>query len=395
MNNNHFLMKNPRVVADHFSNLCDVLPPTSQSTSHYIPNDYQQPPTQLHSGNPYIYQQQQQQQLQQQQQQQDYHLVYQSSQPLNYYNNNLMMNQQQQQQQQLQQQQPMLNAALSLSSIHKARSSLSNIHHQKSMSMSSASTPKVFATTDSLSTGELNSDTNTNGGTSPSFSSDNSSPSLDQQPSSPIDSSHPNSSSGSVELYTFTGSSEMKSNKLSNSSSCGSIPLHSSIPGFSLNHGCDAQADYDSLREAWKKTKDLSQDLTKISKQASKSEFTLVDSVNALQKEYENLGNLLNFMNEKANNLKNDERLKKKKKESDRNAEKRKKRREATMLLNNVCKNCNTTDTPEWRKGPDGTKSLCNACGLHYAKNLKRETMNQPNPVIQPKETMKVLSILN
>ncbi|SGY75681.1 BQ5605_C005g03438 [Microbotryum silenes-dioicae] len=28
-----------------------------------------------------------------------------------------------------------------------------------------------------------------------------------------------------------------------------------------------------------------------------------------------------------------------------------------------VCRDCGTVDSPEWRKGPDGPKSLCNACG--------------------------------
>ncbi|OAA38036.1 sexual development transcription factor NsdD [Cordyceps fumosorosea ARSEF 2679] len=32
------------------------------------------------------------------------------------------------------------------------------------------------------------------------------------------------------------------------------------------------------------------------------------------------------------------------------------------------CHSCNRTDTPEWRRGPDGAHTLCNACGLHYAK---------------------------
>lgn len=32
------------------------------------------------------------------------------------------------------------------------------------------------------------------------------------------------------------------------------------------------------------------------------------------------------------------------------------------------CASCNTKETPEWRKGPDGPRSLCNACGLHWAK---------------------------
>ncbi|CAO3661174.1 unnamed protein product [Umbelopsis vinacea] len=31
------------------------------------------------------------------------------------------------------------------------------------------------------------------------------------------------------------------------------------------------------------------------------------------------------------------------------------------------CHSCNTTDTPEWRRGPDGARTLCNACGLRKA----------------------------
>ncbi|KAH7231829.1 uncharacterized protein BKA55DRAFT_713943 [Fusarium redolens] len=36
------------------------------------------------------------------------------------------------------------------------------------------------------------------------------------------------------------------------------------------------------------------------------------------------------------------------------------------------CHKCGRTQTPEWRRGPDGIRTLCNACGLHYAK-LKRK----------------------
>lgn len=32
------------------------------------------------------------------------------------------------------------------------------------------------------------------------------------------------------------------------------------------------------------------------------------------------------------------------------------------------CHACNSSETPEWRRGPDGARTLCNACGLHYAK---------------------------
>ncbi|ORX97713.1 hypothetical protein K493DRAFT_406832 [Basidiobolus meristosporus CBS 931.73] len=39
------------------------------------------------------------------------------------------------------------------------------------------------------------------------------------------------------------------------------------------------------------------------------------------------------------------------------------------------CHACNTTETPEWRRGPDGARTLCNACGLHYAKLTRKRTM--------------------
>lgn len=37
------------------------------------------------------------------------------------------------------------------------------------------------------------------------------------------------------------------------------------------------------------------------------------------------------------------------------------------------CQRCGITETPEWRKGPNGARTLCNACGLFHAKILKRD----------------------
>ena len=37
-----------------------------------------------------------------------------------------------------------------------------------------------------------------------------------------------------------------------------------------------------------------------------------------------------------------------------------------------VCADCGTLDSPEWRKGPKGPKTLCNACGLRWAKKEKK-----------------------
>jgi PAS domain S-box-containing protein len=39
-----------------------------------------------------------------------------------------------------------------------------------------------------------------------------------------------------------------------------------------------------------------------------------------------------------------------------------------------VCTDCGTLDSPEWRRGPSGPKTLCNACGLRWAKKEKKRS---------------------
>ena len=39
-----------------------------------------------------------------------------------------------------------------------------------------------------------------------------------------------------------------------------------------------------------------------------------------------------------------------------------------------VCTDCGTLDSPEWRRGPSGPKTLCNACGLRWAKREKKKS---------------------
>lgn len=36
------------------------------------------------------------------------------------------------------------------------------------------------------------------------------------------------------------------------------------------------------------------------------------------------------------------------------------------------CSECGTVESPEWRKGPAGPKTLCNACGLRWAKRQRK-----------------------
>ncbi|QRV89325.1 GATA type zinc finger [Ceratobasidium sp. AG-Ba] len=47
-----------------------------------------------------------------------------------------------------------------------------------------------------------------------------------------------------------------------------------------------------------------------------------------------------------------------------------KKRKQASSYRQ--CNSCDIVNTPEWRRGPDGQRTLCNACGLHYAKLMRR-----------------------
>ncbi|UZJ52792.1 hypothetical protein CBS101457_002112 [Exobasidium rhododendri] len=37
------------------------------------------------------------------------------------------------------------------------------------------------------------------------------------------------------------------------------------------------------------------------------------------------------------------------------------------------CLSCSATETPEWRKGPTGPRTLCNACGLLFAKQCRKK----------------------
>ncbi|KAI8993725.1 hypothetical protein BDB01DRAFT_847567 [Pilobolus umbonatus] len=43
------------------------------------------------------------------------------------------------------------------------------------------------------------------------------------------------------------------------------------------------------------------------------------------------------------------------------------------------CHSCNISETPEWRRGPDGARTLCNACGLHYAKLSRKHQQSNSN----------------
>jgi hypothetical protein len=49
-----------------------------------------------------------------------------------------------------------------------------------------------------------------------------------------------------------------------------------------------------------------------------------------------------------------------------------KRRRKTAASPGQACTSCGRTDSPEWRKGPDGKHTLCNACGLRYARHQSK-----------------------
>eukprot|EP01113_Clastostelium_recurvatum_P010481 TRINITY_DN1520_c3_g1_i5.p1 TRINITY_DN1520_c3_g1~~TRINITY_DN1520_c3_g1_i5.p1 ORF type:complete len:385 (+),score=100.93 TRINITY_DN1520_c3_g1_i5:79-1155(+) len=59
---------------------------------------------------------------------------------------------------------------------------------------------------------------------------------------------------------------------------------------------------------------------------------------------------------------------------------------------NRTCSTCGVAQSPEWRKGPNGPATLCNACGLHYAKLLRGSGgMTAPStPKITPAASLSI-----
>ena len=53
-----------------------------------------------------------------------------------------------------------------------------------------------------------------------------------------------------------------------------------------------------------------------------------------------------------------------------------------------ACHQCGVQETPEWRRGPDGSHTLCNACGLRFSKLMRKkgeeEAAAEPTPQATP-----------
>eukprot|EP01103_Thecamoeba_quadrilineata_P009163 TRINITY_DN1887_c0_g1_i2.p1 TRINITY_DN1887_c0_g1~~TRINITY_DN1887_c0_g1_i2.p1 ORF type:complete len:305 (-),score=32.17 TRINITY_DN1887_c0_g1_i2:215-1129(-) len=61
--------------------------------------------------------------------------------------------------------------------------------------------------------------------------------------------------------------------------------------------------------------------------------------------------------------------------DSERYPKRKRKKPLYSVNRNLYCHICFVRETPEWRRGPDGDHTLCNACGLHYAKTQKKEKL--------------------
>lgn len=47
-----------------------------------------------------------------------------------------------------------------------------------------------------------------------------------------------------------------------------------------------------------------------------------------------------------------------------------------------TCQHCCSQETPEWRRGPEGSRTLCNACGLFYSKLIKKYGLQEADKVM-------------
>eukprot|EP01088_Endostelium_zonatum_P018417 TRINITY_DN5906_c0_g1_i1.p1 TRINITY_DN5906_c0_g1~~TRINITY_DN5906_c0_g1_i1.p1 ORF type:complete len:168 (-),score=16.37 TRINITY_DN5906_c0_g1_i1:69-572(-) len=92
-------------------------------------------------------------------------------------------------------------------------------------------------------------------------------------------------------------------------------------------------------------------------------------------------------------NNSNGERLEDYKIDSNPGKRNKKKSRIRETKVGLMCTHCGKTSSPEWRKGPLGRNTLCNACGLYYAKNIKRQeqckdkqSLLQLDYILQPQD---------
>ncbi|KAI5061882.1 hypothetical protein GOP47_0022421 [Adiantum capillus-veneris] len=61
--------------------------------------------------------------------------------------------------------------------------------------------------------------------------------------------------------------------------------------------------------------------------------------------------------------------------------------KEASSYVIRICAQCKTMRTPLWRNGPQGPKSLCNACGIRYKKEERRSAAAEDGKLLHQPDT--------
>jgi len=150
-----------------------------------------------------------------------------------------------------------------------------------------------------------------------------------------------------------------------------------------------------SLKEAWQKIRECSTNVAELISNAIHSGSLQLDVLSKIQLASEELFKMTKVVAPETElSLPSDTETKtKKKKDSDDLSKKKRRKRAIANPTNLYCHACGTKDTPEWRRGPDGCKSLCNACGLHYAKIVKKE--QETSPATPESRSISVSMLLN
>lgn len=55
-------------------------------------------------------------------------------------------------------------------------------------------------------------------------------------------------------------------------------------------------------------------------------------------------------------------------------------KKKSNRKCRNFCRNCGALSTPQWRCGPEGPRTLCNACGVRWRKGLPLKPKEEQPP---------------
>ncbi len=53
-----------------------------------------------------------------------------------------------------------------------------------------------------------------------------------------------------------------------------------------------------------------------------------------------------------------------------------------------ICNHCRSRSSPEWRRGPDGKRTLCNACGIFFSKLLRKYSADEARSIMAERKDL-------